>query len=165
MGSSLWWYGNILSTVLFSEMWNLKHWILLCFVAGYALHMPKHSLSSVAAVPWQMLPRQYKNNTYSVSIYCCCIMNYFRVIFLFLDKYWNTKLQILMVLTKAPFFTLVLMKMYIEYIKYLSCVTNHHTTNKCTNCMSFILNHFFKTLSMLLHVSIAYRLIIIREHI
>ena len=35
---------------------------------------------------------------------------------------------------------------------------NHHTTNKCTNCMSFILNHFFKTLSLLLHVSIAYRL-------
>ena len=24
--------------------------------------------------------------------------------------------------------------------------TIHHTTNKCTNCMSFILNHFFKTL-------------------
>ena len=36
--------------------------------------------------------------------------------------------------------------------------TNHHTTNKCTNYMSFILNHFFKTLSLLLHVSIAYRL-------
>ena len=36
--------------------------------------------------------------------------------------------------------------------------TNYHTTNKCTNCMSFILNHFFKTLSLLLHVSIAYRL-------
>ena len=35
---------------------------------------------------------------------------------------------------------------------------NHHTTNKCTNCMSFILNHFFKTLSLLLHVSIAYHL-------
>ena len=36
--------------------------------------------------------------------------------------------------------------------------TNHHTTNKCTNYMSFILNHFLKTLSLLLHVSIAYRL-------
>ena len=36
--------------------------------------------------------------------------------------------------------------------------TNHHTTHKCTNCMSFILNRFFKTLSLLLHVSIAYRL-------
>ena len=24
--------------------------------------------------------------------------------------------------------------------------TKHHITNKCTNCMSFILNHFFKTL-------------------
>ena len=36
--------------------------------------------------------------------------------------------------------------------------TDYHTTNKCTNCMSFILNHFFKTLSLLLHVSIAYRL-------
>ena len=36
--------------------------------------------------------------------------------------------------------------------------TKYHTTNKCTNCMSFILNYFFKTLSLLLHVSIAYRL-------
>ena len=36
--------------------------------------------------------------------------------------------------------------------------TKYHTTNKCTNCMSFILNHFFKTLFLLLHVSIAYRL-------
>ena len=36
--------------------------------------------------------------------------------------------------------------------------TNHHTSNKCTNCMSFILNYFFKILSLLLHVSIAYRL-------
>jgi len=35
--------------------------------------------------------------------------------------------------------------------------TNHYTTNKFTNCMSFILNHFFKTLLLLLHVSIAYR--------
>ena len=36
--------------------------------------------------------------------------------------------------------------------------TNHHTTNKCTNCMSFILNHFLKHFSLLLHVSITYRL-------
>ena len=36
--------------------------------------------------------------------------------------------------------------------------TKCHITNKCTNCMSFVLNHFFKTLSLLLHVSIAYRL-------
>ena len=47
---------------------------------------------------------------------------------------------------------------------YLYCCTVHLvdslniTANKCTNCMSFILNHFFKTLSLLLHVSIAYRL-------
>jgi len=27
-----------------------------------------------------------------------------------------------------------------------SVFTNHHTTKKCTNCMSFILNHLFKTL-------------------
>ena len=40
-----------------------------------------------------------------------------------------------------------------------TCVhTKYHTTNKCTNCMSFILNHFFKTLFLLLRVSIAYRL-------
>ena len=36
--------------------------------------------------------------------------------------------------------------------------TKYPTTNKSTNCMSFILNHFFKTLFLLLHVSIAYRL-------
>ena len=35
---------------------------------------------------------------------------------------------------------------------------NYHTTNKCTNCMSFIFKSLFKTLSLLLHVSIAYRL-------
>ena len=40
-----------------------------------------------------------------------------------------------------------------------SCIfTNYHTTNKCTNCMSFIFKTLFKTLSLLLHVSIAYRL-------
>ena len=39
-----------------------------------------------------------------------------------------------------------------------SSCSKYHTTNKCTDCMSFILNHFFKTLSLLLHVSIAYRL-------
>jgi len=37
-------------------------------------------------------------------------------------KNLNTKVQILLVLTKGPFFTLVLMKMYIKCIKYLSCV-------------------------------------------
>ena len=36
--------------------------------------------------------------------------------------------------------------------------TNYHTTNKYTNCMSFIFKSLFKTLSLLLHVSIAYRL-------
>ena len=41
----------------------------------------------------------------------------------------------------------------------VSCrFTKYHIISKCTNCMSFILNHFFKTLSLLLHVSIAYRL-------
>ena len=40
----------------------------------------------------------------------------------------------------------------------LDIFTNYHTTNKCTNCMSFILKSLFKTLSLLLHVSIAYRL-------
>ena len=42
-----------------------------------------------------------------------------------------------------------------DLVKY---ILDHHTTNKCTNCMSFILNHFFKTLSLLLKVSISYRL-------
>ena len=44
-------------------------------------------------------------------------------------------------------------------LHHASCrFTKYHTTNKCTNCISFILNHFFRTLSLLLHVSIAYRL-------
>ena len=43
---------------------------------------------------------------------------------------------------------------YIKNVKDLKygMVANYHTTNKCTNCMSFILNHFFKTLSLLLHI-------------
>ena len=40
----------------------------------------------------------------------------------------------------------------------LQTYTNYHTTNKCTSCMSFIFKSLFKTLSLLLHVSIAYRL-------
>ena len=36
--------------------------------------------------------------------------------------------------------------------------TNYDTTNKCTNCMSFIFKSLFKTLSLLLHVSTVYRL-------
>ena len=43
--------------------------------------------------------------------------------------------------------------------------TNHHTTNKCTNCMSFILNHFFKTLFTAPACFDSISLIIIREHI
>ena len=45
------------------------------------------------------------------------------------------------------------------FLHRASCrFTNYHTTNKCTNCMSFIFKPIFKTLSLLLHVSIAYRL-------
>ena len=48
----------------------------------------------------------------------------------------------------------------------VSCrFTNHHTTNKCTNCMSFILNHFFKTLFTAPIRFDTISLIIIREHI
>ena len=48
----------------------------------------------------------------------------------------------------------------INISKILSCrFTKYHITNKCTNCISFILKSlFFKTLSLLLHVSITYRL-------
>ena len=49
-------------------------------------------------------------------------------------------------------------KLIFLFVYIITYFTNYHTTNKCTNCMSFILNHFFKTLSLLLHVSIAYRL-------
>ena len=43
--------------------------------------------------------------------------------------------------------------------------TKYHTTNKCTNCMSFILNHFFKTLFTAHTCFDSISLIIIREHI
>ena len=43
--------------------------------------------------------------------------------------------------------------------------TKYHTTNKCTNCMSFILNHFFKTLFTAPKCFDSRSLIIIREHI
>ena len=42
--------------------------------------------------------------------------------------------------------------------------TKYHTTNKCTNCMSFILNHFFKTLFTAPTCFDSISLIIIREH-
>jgi len=108
--------------------------------------MPKHSFSSVAAVPWQILPQQYKNNVYSVSIHCCCIVNYFSVTFWFPDKYWNTQLQILMVLTKAPFFTLVLMKMYIKCVKYISYVFY-------SALWQIVSNEYFEYTSLKNHIS------------
>jgi len=43
--------------------------------------------------------------------------------------------------------------------------TKYHTINKCTNCMSFILNHFFKTLFTAPTSFDSISLIIIREHI
>ena len=47
--------------------------------------------------------------------------------------------------------------------KHLSDI-KYHTTNKCTNCMSFILNHFFKTLFTAPTCFDSISLIIIREH-
>ena len=60
----------------------------------------------------------------------------------------------------------VVCRQYIQIIQRISLLlhrascrfTNYHTTNKCTNCMSFIFKSLFKTLSLLLHVSIAYHL-------
>ena len=43
--------------------------------------------------------------------------------------------------------------------------TKYHTTNKYTNCMSFILNHFFRTLFTAATCFDSISLIIIREHI
>ena len=43
--------------------------------------------------------------------------------------------------------------------------TKYHTNNKCTNCMSFILNHFFKTHFTAPTCFDSISLIIIREHI
>ena len=43
--------------------------------------------------------------------------------------------------------------------------TKYHTNNKCINCMSFILNHFFKTLFTASTCFDSISLIIIREHI
>ena len=43
--------------------------------------------------------------------------------------------------------------------------TKYHTTNKRTNCISFILNHFFKTLFTAPTCFDSISLIIIREHV
>ena len=43
--------------------------------------------------------------------------------------------------------------------------TKYHITNKCTNCLSFILNHFFKTLFTAPTCFDSISLVIIREHI
>ena len=61
------------------------------------------------------------------------------------------RIQNLMLCVNSSKFSLLLHRASCRFTKY-------HTTNKCTNCMSFILNHFFKTLFLLLHVSIAYHL-------
>ena len=47
----------------------------------------------------------------------------------------------------------------------IDTITKYHTNNKCTNCMSFILNHFFKTLFTDPTYFDSISLIIIREHI
>jgi hypothetical protein len=48
----------------------------------------------------------------------------------------------------------------------VSCrFTKYHTTNKWTNCISFILNHYFKTLFTATTCFDSISLIIIREHI
>jgi len=51
------------------------------------------------------------------------------------------------------------------YLNDFVLFTKYHTTNKCTNCMSFILNHFFKTLFIAPTCFDSISLIIIREHI
>jgi len=43
--------------------------------------------------------------------------------------------------------------------------TNHHTTNECTGCMSFILGHFFEALFTAPTCFGGVSLVIIREHI
>ena len=50
-------------------------------------------------------------------------------------------------------------------IKATKKFTKYHTTNKCTNCMSFILKSIFKTLFTVPTCFDSISLIIIREHI
>ena len=84
---------------------------------------------------------------------------HFESIFIFLRRKWT---QITGIQKFKEFFQ-IFVKPKVSLLSLLlhrtSCrFTNYHTTNKCTNCMSFILNHFLKHFSLLLHVSIAYRL-------
>jgi len=51
------------------------------------------------------------------------------------------------------------------YLSNNAVSTKYHTTNKCTNCMSFILNQLFKTLFIAPTCFDNLSLIIIREHI
>ena len=50
-------------------------------------------------------------------------------------------------------------------VQRILSIIKYHTTNKCTNCMSFILNHFFKTLFTAPTCFDSISLIIVREHI
>ena len=55
--------------------------------------------------------------------------------------------------------------LYLLLLRASCRFTKYHTTNKCTNCMSFILKHFFKTLFTAPICFDSITLIIIREHI
>ena len=66
----------------------------------------------------------------------------------------------------SPHFHLLMKQTLPLLLHRASCrFTKYHTTNKCANCMSFILNHFFKTIFTAPTCFDSISLIIIREYI
>ena len=81
-------------------------------------------------------------------IHYCCLKN-------------NIKIYMKIYTRTAPTFFGVSLLLHRASCRF----TKYHTTNKCTNCMSFILNHFLKTLFTAPTCFDSISLIIIREHI
>ena len=95
---------------------------LSCISATLAgLSCFRHSLKAKAAMMSENLaivsPSKFQQRLSLNSNYC--------------TRWWGFKCAVTL--------SLLLHRASCRFIKY-------HTTNKCTNCMSFILNHFFKTL-------------------
>ena len=90
---------------------------------------------------WNLLLRGFNKINEDISILVNIVLRHWRRYMKTCKSFWTTHLELNLWFTK------------------------YHTTNKCTNCMSFILNHFFKTLFTAPTCFDSISLIIIREHI
>ena len=83
----------------------------------------------MALIFWKNMAHKHSNSFYDRLSVTPCILN-----IILMSTIYTAKLS----------FPLSLL------LRRASCrFTNYHTTNKCTNCMSFIFKSLFKTLSLL----------------